>query len=105
MSENINKGKNKKKGKQKVRKRISHQVMPKGMNLEDWQVALRRQVAREERLLVATIDDKLQPGEYIVTNPKNEQQYKVVYRAGQTASGIIARVLISARLNLAHAST
>ena len=84
MSENINKGKKKKKGKQKVRKRISHQVMPKGMNLEDWQVALRRQVAREERLLVATIDDKLQPGEYMVTNPKTEQQYKVVYRGANS---------------------
>ena len=84
MSENINKGKKKKKGKQKVRKRISHQVMPKGMNLEDWQVALRRQVAREERLLVAAVDDKLQPGEYIVTNPKNEQQYKVVYRGANS---------------------
>ena len=84
MSENINKGKKKKKGKQKIRKRISHQVMPKGMNLEDWQVALRRQVAREERLLVTTVDDKLQPGEYMVTNPKNEQQYKVVYRGANS---------------------
>ena len=99
MSENINKGKKKKKGKQKVRKRISHQVMPKGMNLEDWQVALRRQVAREERLLVAAVDDKLQPGEYMVNN-----SIKLCI-AGQTASGIIARVLISARHNLAHAST
>ncbi len=65
---------------QKQKKRISHLVRPEGMRLDDWQVALRKQAARDENLHVTAVDSKLLPGEYLVSNPGTHQTYKVVYR-------------------------
>ena len=68
----------------KVAKKISYYVKPEKMTLEEWQVALRRQVAREERFSCRVMDDELKPGEYIVENAK-KQAYKVVYRGAKSA--------------------
>ncbi|MBR6998849.1 MAG: DEAD/DEAH box helicase family protein [Prevotella sp.] len=50
------------------------------MELDDWQRALRQQVAREETMAVTAVDERNLPGEYEVRNPQTRQTYKVVYR-------------------------
>jgi predicted nucleic acid-binding Zn finger protein len=78
------KGKAKKTTKRKkVAKKVSYYVKPENMTLEEWQVALRRQVAREEKFVCRTVDDELKPGEYMVENAK-KQAYKVVYRGAKS---------------------
>ena len=67
----------------KVTKKISYYVKPEKMTLEEWQVALRKQVAREERFVIKPVDDKMQPGDYSVENSK-KQVYKVVYRGAKS---------------------
>lgn len=69
--------------KQTTRK-LSDVVKPEGMTVEEWQVALRRQAAREEHFLISCVNDRLLPGEYRVKNPKSRQTYKVVYRGADS---------------------
>lgn len=65
--------------------RLNNIVKPERMTLEEWQRALRRQAAEREMLGVRSVDAKLCPGEYCVTNPKSREEYKVVYR-GENSS-------------------
>jgi superfamily II DNA/RNA helicase len=60
--------------------KISWVVKPQGMTLKEWQQALRKQIAKEEPMVVAAVDEKNLPGEYEVRNPQSKQTYKVVYR-------------------------
>lgn len=60
--------------------KISWVVKPQGMTLKEWQQALRKQIAKEEPMAVAAVDEKNLPGEYEVRNPQSKQTYKVVYR-------------------------
>ena len=60
--------------------KISWVVKPDKMTLEEWQRALRKQIAAEETMAVAAVDEKNLPGEYEVRNPQTKQTYKVVYR-------------------------
>ena len=60
--------------------KISWTVKPENMTQEEWQRALRRQLAEEETFGIESVDEKLSPGEYIVRSPKSKQEYKVVYR-------------------------
>lgn len=60
--------------------KISWVVKPERMSLEEWQRALRRQVAREEIMAVTAVDERNLPGEYEVRRPQTQQVYKVVYR-------------------------
>ena len=60
--------------------KISWVVKPDGMTLEEWQRALRKQIAGEETMAVVAVDEKNLPGEYEVKNPQTKQTYKVVYR-------------------------
>ncbi len=60
--------------------KISWVVKPDNMELDDWQRALRQQVAREETMAVTAVDERNLPGEYEVRNPQTRQTYKVVYR-------------------------
>ena len=60
--------------------KISWVVKPPGMTLKEWQQALRKQIAKEEPMAVAAVDEKNLPGEYEVRNPQSKQTYKVVYR-------------------------
>ena len=62
------------------RPKISWTIKPHGMTLEAWQRALRKQIAREETMAVAAVDEKNLPGEYEVKNLQTRQTYKVVYR-------------------------
>ena len=60
------------------RPKLSYTVKPDGMTLEQWQIALRQQVAIEENMGCRPMDNM--PGEYIVSNPSSKREYKVVYR-------------------------
>jgi len=60
--------------------KISWVVKPQRMSLVEWQRALRKQIAAEEPMAVAAVDEKNLPGEYEVRNPQTKQTYKVVYR-------------------------
>ena len=64
--------------------KISWVVKPQGMTLVEWQQALRKQIAKEEPMAVAAVDEKNLPGEYEVRNPQSKQTYKVVYRGVAT---------------------
>ncbi len=75
------KGKSAKKKSQTVRiPKISWVVKPDGMEIRQWQRALRKQVAAEETMGVSAVDERNVPGEYEVRNPQTHQTYKVVYR-------------------------
>ena len=67
--------------------KISWVVKPDGMSLEQWQRALRLQIAREETMSVAVVDERNVPGEYEVWNPLSRQTYKVVYRGEKNETG------------------
>ena len=60
--------------------KISWVVKPDGMEIKEWQRALRKQIAVEETMAVSAVDEKNLPGEYEVKNPQTKQTYKVVYR-------------------------
>ena len=60
--------------------KISWVVKPQRMTLVEWQRTLRKQIAEEEPMAVAAVDEKNLPGEYEVRNPQTKQTYKVVYR-------------------------
>lgn len=70
--------------KKQTEKRISNLMKPDNMSLQEWQVALRKQMARQEQFVIEAIDDKLLPGEYSVRNFKTRQTYKVVYRGADS---------------------
>ena len=75
------KSKSTKKKSQAVRiPKISWVVKPDGMEIRQWQRALRTQVAAEETMGVSAVDERNVPGEYEVRNPQTRQTYKVVYR-------------------------
>ncbi len=58
----------------------SHLYRPNGVDLVTWQIRLRKQAAKTERLLVSDRG----PGVYAVRNPKSGQEYKVVYRGARS---------------------
>ena len=64
--------------------KISWVVKPQRMTLVEWQRALRKQIAEEEPMAVAAVDEKNLPGEYEVRNPQTKQAYKVVYRGEES---------------------
>lgn len=70
--------------KKKKKESISYQCCPSGMDIKTWQIQLRRQAARDERLKITSLDNNTRPGEYSVENPKTRRVYKVVYRGAKS---------------------
>ena len=70
--------------KKKQDPKIPYQYCPEGMDVQTWQTLLRRQVAKEEKLSISSVDEKEAPGEYRVVNLKTKQEYKVVYRGARS---------------------
>ena len=64
--------------------KVSYFVKPDNLTTEEWQVKLRRQIAEPRKLKISCVDDELCPGEYIVTNPLTNNEYKVVYRGAKS---------------------
>ena len=58
-----------KKTKKKTIRKLSDVVKPDNMTVEEWQVALRQQSARDETFAIAAVDEKAAAGEYSVKNP------------------------------------
>ena len=86
-SEQKKKRKKKKAGKKKGKKkvvRVPYYYCPEKMTMEEWQIALRRQMARDEKYTISCVDEDKFPGEYIVENPKSRRQYKLVYRGARS---------------------
>lgn len=67
-----------KKKSNKVIKRLSHVVKPKGLSLEEWQTLLRQQIAQEETYHVKNIGADPIFSTFELTNPKTERTYRVV---------------------------
>lgn len=60
--------------------KVSFTVKPKNIPLNEWQIALRTQIAESEHFGVSELNHDTPTGEYCVTNPITQQSYKVVYR-------------------------
>lgn len=85
--------------KKQAKKRIPYLSCPEGLDLKTWQIQLRRQAARDEKLSIKCVDEERFPGEYSVLNlqsasivinmdlPWNpavlEQRIARIYRIGQ----------------------
>lgn len=63
-----------------VMPKMTNLYRPKGMSLEEWQIALRKQQAEKEPFVISQVDEKYAPGVYHVSNPASRSEYKVVYR-------------------------
>jgi hypothetical protein len=61
-------------------KRVPHLRKPDEMSLEAWQVALRRQFAREQKFRVKNIGAQPIFTEFHVTNPQSGKTYRVAIR-------------------------
>lgn len=75
----IKKNKGDKKAKETATK-VSYYCKPDNQTLEQWQIALRRQIATKEHLAISETNRKELPGYYQVTNPQTRSTYRVVYR-------------------------
>ena len=56
------------------RTKLSWVTKPEGLSLTEWQIALRKQVAEEEKFGISCVDDMLLPGEYSVKSPEESLQ-------------------------------
>ncbi len=56
---------------------LSHRYCPDGMTLEEWQIALRKQVAKEKTFLVEHLDESRIWGDYSVLSGRN--RYRVSF--------------------------
>lgn len=77
--------KTKKKNSKTVKKdaiapKVSYFMKPEKMTLEEWQIALRRQIAEKEPIAVLFANSQHHDGVFHVTNSQTRQSYKVVYR-------------------------
>ncbi len=61
-------------------KRLSPLRRPVEMSLEQWQIALRRQIAEKQSFTFKNIGDEPFFSEYRVTNPETQNQYRVAIR-------------------------
>src|SRR5947207_953519 len=63
--------------------KLSRLHKPEGMSLEDWQIELRRQFGRDQRFDIVNVGDHLIFSEFEVTNPQNQNSYRVSIRGQQ----------------------
>ena len=64
----------------KQTQKVSYYYKPDNMTLEQWQIALRRQVAAKETFTITEQGMKDYPGYYTVKNYVSRNEYTVVYR-------------------------
>jgi len=64
----------------KASKRLSRLHKPEDMSLEAWQIALRRQFGREQRLRLKNVGREPIFSEFEVTNPQTKRTYRVAIR-------------------------
>ncbi|MCK5128063.1 MAG: DEAD/DEAH box helicase [candidate division Zixibacteria bacterium] len=64
----------------KIKKKVPRLRKPEDMSLEQWQVALRKQFAKEQNFRLKNIGEEPIFSEFVVTNPKTEGEYRVAIR-------------------------
>jgi superfamily II DNA or RNA helicase len=69
-----------------TRRKLSRLHKPEVMSLEAWQIALRRQLGREETFALANVGDQPIFSEFHVTNPKSGNAYRVAVRGSRAGS-------------------
>ncbi len=62
---------------------LSPHRKPANMTLEEWQIALRKNMAQKSAFRIYAVDERLSPGDYLVGNLSTQQEYKVTYRGEQ----------------------
>lgn len=62
--------------------RLSNKICPENMTIEEWQVALRRETARESDFVVEHLDKSRIWGDYLVCSPTG--RYRVAFRGVQS---------------------
>lgn len=82
MAKNYPGGKTKTPDKNKSKYNPNHK--PENLSLEEWQKALRIQVAKKENLHIDHAKN-VDEGYFTVFNPKNGKSYSVVYRGGASS--------------------
>jgi hypothetical protein len=75
-----------KRGAAAVPRKLSRLHKPETMSLEAWQIALRRQVGRDETLALTNIGDQPIFSEFHVSNPKSGNTYRVAIRGDRPGS-------------------
>ena len=65
-------------------KRISYTHRPRDMQLREWQLALRHQVAGDQRMRIRNLGTEPVFSEFSVTNPATRKTYRVVIRGQET---------------------
>ncbi len=68
------------KKKKDTQPKVSYHYKEEGMKTEDWQIALRQQIATKEQFEISQTDEKNAPGSYRVRNASSHREYKVVFR-------------------------
>jgi superfamily II DNA or RNA helicase len=63
-----------------VPRRLSRLHRPEAMSLEAWQIALRRQLGREETFTLTNVGGQPIFSEFLVTNPRSGNTYRVAIR-------------------------
>ena len=53
------------------RPKLSNRFCPEGMTVEEWQVALRHEFARDNEFIVEDLDDNKRWGDYLVNHGAN----------------------------------
>lgn len=64
------------------KQKLSNRICPDGMSLEEWQVALRQETAKESNFIIRHLDDNTLLGDYMVTHDENN--YRVAFRGVQS---------------------
>jgi len=64
----------------RLKKAISHLRKPEEMSLEQWQVALRKQVASQQKFKIENVGDEPVFSEFQVLNPETKRTYRVAIR-------------------------
>ena len=72
--------KKKKSSKNKKVVRVSHLRKPEEMTLQQWQVALRKQISGKQNFRLKNIGNEPIFSEFIVTNPQSKREYRVAIR-------------------------
>ncbi len=77
--------------KQRKTATVSATRKPEGMSLEQWQLALRRQVGRDQKFHLKNLGGDEIFSEFSVTNPQSGRSYRVAIRGPNPGDNFCAR--------------
>lgn len=65
-------------------KKLSNRICPEGMSIEEWQVALREEAARNSSFQIKHLDNNRIWGDYLVSHFDSESSYRIAFRGVQS---------------------